>query len=210
MTTAVTLSMLAADAKFASGTVLLFYQAAAPTGWVQVVTQNDKALRVVSGATGGTAGGTTAFSTVFASRTPAGSLGGSTASYTLTTTDIPIHSHANTLSDPGHSHAIGDPTHFHRVVPAASTVASSVFSSTVTQSTANGLQSVASSSVKNCGSDWASTGVYTGGTGTGMWINNANAGGGGGHSHGATGLTFSGSAMDFAVQYINVILASKS
>jgi hypothetical protein len=48
-----------------SGTVMLFWQAAAPTGWTQVTTQNDKALRVVSGA-GGVAGGTNAFSTVMA------------------------------------------------------------------------------------------------------------------------------------------------
>ena len=50
---------------FPSGTVMLFYQAAAPTGWTKVTTQNDKALRVVSGS-GGVAGGTNAFSTVMA------------------------------------------------------------------------------------------------------------------------------------------------
>jgi hypothetical protein len=47
------------------GTVMLFYQTAAPTGWTQVTTQNDKALRVVS-ASGGVAGGTNPFSTVMA------------------------------------------------------------------------------------------------------------------------------------------------
>jgi hypothetical protein len=50
---------------FPSGTVMLFYQAAAPTGWTKLTTQNDKALRVVSGS-GGVAGGTNAFSTVMA------------------------------------------------------------------------------------------------------------------------------------------------
>ena len=53
---------------FATGTTLLFYQASAPTGWTQVTTQNNKALRVVSG-TGGGSGGTTAFTSVFTSRT---------------------------------------------------------------------------------------------------------------------------------------------
>jgi hypothetical protein len=48
-----------------AGTVMLFYQAAAPTGWTKLTTQNDKALRVVSGA-GGVSGGTNAFSTVMA------------------------------------------------------------------------------------------------------------------------------------------------
>lgn len=41
-----------------AGTVMIFAQAAAPVGWTKLVTQNDKALRIVSGATGGTAGGT--------------------------------------------------------------------------------------------------------------------------------------------------------
>lgn len=47
-----------------SGTVCVFYQAAAPTGWTQVTTDTDKALRVVSG-TGGGSGGSTAFSSAF-------------------------------------------------------------------------------------------------------------------------------------------------
>lgn len=44
-----------------AGTVMVFYQASAPVGWTKVVTQNDKALRVVS-STGGTSGGSVAFS----------------------------------------------------------------------------------------------------------------------------------------------------
>ena len=39
-----------------SGTVMVFFQASAPTNWTQVATQNDKALRVVSGSGGGTGG----------------------------------------------------------------------------------------------------------------------------------------------------------
>jgi hypothetical protein len=37
-------------------TVMLFFQATAPTGWTQVTSQNDKVLRVVSTAGGGTGG----------------------------------------------------------------------------------------------------------------------------------------------------------
>lgn len=73
---------IAAD--FETGTVMLFYQAAAPTGWTKVVTQNDKALRVVSG-TGGVSGGTNAFSTVMA-QTVVGNT-------TLSTTQMPSHAH---------------------------------------------------------------------------------------------------------------------
>jgi hypothetical protein len=39
-----------------TGTVSMFYNAAAPTGWSKLATQNDKALRIVSGAGGGTGG----------------------------------------------------------------------------------------------------------------------------------------------------------
>jgi hypothetical protein len=52
----------------APGTVMLFYQASAPISWTKLTTQNDKALRVVSGS-GGVAGGTNAFSTVMAQTT---------------------------------------------------------------------------------------------------------------------------------------------
>jgi len=45
-----------------AGTVMVFYQAAAPVGFTKLVTQDDKALRVVSG-TGGGSGGTQALST---------------------------------------------------------------------------------------------------------------------------------------------------
>jgi hypothetical protein len=39
-----------------------WYQATAPTGWVKDTSQNDKAMRIVSGGTGGTAGGSMALS----------------------------------------------------------------------------------------------------------------------------------------------------
>ena len=45
---------------------MLFYQATAPLGWTKQTTQNDKALRVVSGSTGGSSGGTNSFSSVMA------------------------------------------------------------------------------------------------------------------------------------------------
>lgn len=42
--------------EFASGVAMLFPQAAPPTGWTQDATVNDRVLRVVSGAGGGTGG----------------------------------------------------------------------------------------------------------------------------------------------------------
>jgi hypothetical protein len=67
---------------------MLFVQTAAPTGWTKSTTHNDKALRVVSGTV--SSGGSTAFSTALG--TPA--LSGSTGSTTLSTAQIPSHTHA--------------------------------------------------------------------------------------------------------------------
>jgi hypothetical protein len=81
-----------------SGTTMLFYQSAAPTGWTQVTSINDYALRIVSG-TGGTTGGSTAFSTVFANQTPTITVSGLSASATtLSTGQMPSHSHTGTLA----------------------------------------------------------------------------------------------------------------
>lgn len=82
----------AQNAGFPSGTVMLFYQAAAPLGWTKQTTQNDKALRVVSGSTGGSAGGTNSFSSVMAQT--------ATGNHTLATSEIPAHnsSGSNTIT----------------------------------------------------------------------------------------------------------------
>ncbi len=90
----------AATGGFETGTVLLFYQASAPTGWTQVTTQNNKALRVVSGS-GGVAGGTTAFSSVFANQTVTTSVSGTTGATTLSTAQMPSHTHTNLRGDAG-------------------------------------------------------------------------------------------------------------
>ena len=71
-----------------AGTVMLFWQANAPTGWTKITSQNDKAFRVVSGTGGGT-GGSVAFETAFASQTPSGT----TDAIALTTAQMPSHSH---------------------------------------------------------------------------------------------------------------------
>jgi hypothetical protein len=93
MATTAFVSTAVAAGGFPSGTTMLFYQAAAPTGWTKLTTQNDKALRVVSGS-GGVAGGTNAFSTVMAQ-----TVVGNTA---LTIAQMPAHAHtigANTTLD---------------------------------------------------------------------------------------------------------------
>ena len=85
----------AAASAFPSGTLMLFQQTSAPTGWTKQTTHDNKALRVVSGTAG--SGGTTAFSSVFANQTPTITTSGlSVGATTLTTTQIPSHTHALT------------------------------------------------------------------------------------------------------------------
>lgn len=67
-----------------SGTVMLFVQTAAPTGWTKSTSHDNKALRVVSGTA--SSGGSVAFTTAFASGLSAGST-------TLTTAQMPSHYH---------------------------------------------------------------------------------------------------------------------
>lgn len=82
----------AAGGGFTSGTLMLFQQTAAPTGWTKQTTHNNKALRVVSGTA--SSGGTTGFTTVFTNQTPTITTSGlSAGATTLTTAQIPSHAH---------------------------------------------------------------------------------------------------------------------
>lgn len=101
-----------------SGTVMLFVQTAAPTGFTKSTTHNNKALRIVSGTVG--TGGSQDFTTAFASdRTASGTTGGtavsisgSVASHTLATSELPSHNHTFSIgqfvgSDDGQSNGSG-------------------------------------------------------------------------------------------------------
>jgi len=68
-----------------AGTKIIFNQTVSPTGWTKQVVHNDKILRVVSGTAAN--GGSQAFSTVFGA-------GKTTQSHTLSTPQMPSHSHS--------------------------------------------------------------------------------------------------------------------
>ena len=133
-----------------SGTVMSFFQPAAPVGWTQITTHTNKAIRIVSG-TGGGSGGAVAFTTAFASQ----AVTGSNSATTLTEAQIPSHQH---------SYYIG-----------------------------SGTGSVMPDYSPADGNNMGAT-AYTNFTG-----------GGGSHNH-----TFTGTAINLAVQYIDMILASKN
>lgn len=75
-----------------AGTVMLFAQTNAPTGWTKITTHDNKALRVVSGAasSGGTTGFTAAFNTVI-----------TTDGTTLTIDQMPAHYHGAGITQEG-------------------------------------------------------------------------------------------------------------
>ena len=90
MTSAATVQTYMQDgAGFASGTDMIFFQAAAPTGWTKSTANNDKALRVVTGDGGGT-GGTAAVTS------PAHNI--AAAATTLALNQIPAHAHAGVVT----------------------------------------------------------------------------------------------------------------
>jgi hypothetical protein len=133
-----------------SGSVMAFFQAAAPVGWTQIATHNNKAIRIVSGTGGGT-GGSVAFTTAFASQAVSGTVGNTT----LAEWQIPQHTHAMGWAN--------------------TTGVAGPYIGTSNNALAGYLQT------------------------------NGGTGGGGAHNH-----TFTGTAINMAVQYVDMILASKN
>ena len=180
-----------ADA-FPSGTVMLFAQSSAPTGWTKQTTHNNKALRVVSGSA--SSGGSNAFSNTFASRSLTANAGNTTAggnvsvSIANANTSGNVNSHTLSINEiPSHSHGIG----------AASL------------GPPNGGSAARGASAANIGN--MSTGNAGGGGGHSHGFS------GGSHNHNAN-ASFSGSAhnhnisvtnLDLEVQFVDVILAAK-
>lgn len=189
-----------------SGTTMLFYQAAAPTGWTKVTTHNDKSLRVVSG-TGGGSGGSTAFTSVFTSRTPSGSISGSTsgasANISIDQALIGIAVDQTTLStgqlaNHGHSFENG-------------------FFAENNGNYGNFGNNVEGSNNGHDNDNRPFTrGDTTGGAGSGnshghslSQNSHAHSISQSNHSHGMS-ASFSGNSMDFAVQYVDVIICTRN
>jgi len=150
----------------AGGSLVTFQQTSAPTSWTKQTTHDNKALRVVTGTA--TPGGSTAFTSVFASRTPAGSVsvsvsGGTVNDTTLITSQIPSHSHPQGCVNSTNA-ASGSPSF---------------------GSITNGVQS----STGGAGSDGAHSHPFSVGSASG---------------------SFTGTALDFAVAYVDIIICSKN
>lgn len=152
---------------FQSGTLMLFQQTTAPSGWTKQTSHDNKALRVVSGTAG--SGGTVAFTTAFASQAvnisgTSGSTaaGGTVGNHTLATARIPSHTHTYVKAGPQGAGNQGKPA----------------------------------------GSS-AQPGQNTGATGGGQAHNHPFSGAA--HTHSISGSD----TIDLAVQYVDLIIASK-
>ena len=203
-----------------SGTVMLFAMATAPTGWTKQTTQNDKTIRVVSGTTGGTAGGNTAFSTVFTStRTVTGTVDGTA----ITAAQMPVHAHTQQGSfntgavSNDHSHAQtgtfgsgGRSTaHQHAGVSDGSNFVAA--GGSLGSGSGLGYRQVSNTNYDD--RDHSHNTGISGNTG-GISANHThavsisgattNAGSGAAHVH-----TFTSGNADFAVQYVDMIIATK-
>jgi hypothetical protein len=161
-----------------SGTKTNFFQAAAPTGWTQCTTYTCYSMRIVNGTGGGT-GGSVNFTTAFASQTPAGTISGSASATTLTTCQIPSHSHAPAN---GTSGCAGTNT------------------SRIADSQSTGFAAV------RYGNSTCYSYLNAGQTGQ-AYIKST--GGGSSHTHGLS-ASFSGTAINLAVKYIDNIMATKT
>ena len=175
----------ASSVGFPSGTKVVFAQASAPTGWTQDTTNNDKALRVVSGSGGGTGGTHALTSPPSTSHTHTG------PSHTHST---PSHSHSHTLSAGAHTLSTSEmPSHTHTYNKCATRVypspQGSGFDSYI------GSQNTGSTGGSGSHSHSLSGSISSGGSGT--------------SGSGGTGATSSSGPTAFAPQYIDVIVCSK-
>ena len=135
---------------FDAGTRMLFAQTSAPTGWTKDTTNyNNHAIRVVTGTA--STGGTVDFTTAFVSQSVSGTVGGTT----LTTAEMPSHTHPVGGTSPG----------------------------------------------SNAGNPNATSWQIASRNGN---TSSAATGGGGSHNH-----SFTGTAIDLAVKYLDVITATK-
>ena len=189
---------------FPSGTITIFIQASAPSGWTQVTSQNDKAIRVVNGSGGGS-GGSVSFSSTFTSIPVTGSVSFSGLSVSGGSTNNVSQSPSgsvqlNSLSVGGASISEGQmPGHSH----------------TYSRRPPNQNQSGQSGGVNN------NTDTPTSGTGGGGSHNHSVSGSGSfsgnnmSHSHNVNASvsgngSFSGNPINLALQYVDAILCSKA
>ncbi len=193
-----------AAGEFSSGVVMVFYQASAPTGWTKSTTNNNKALKVVSGSGGGSGG-----------------------THGLSSPPSTSHTHtgaSHTHSGPNHRHSTPNHSHSHSLSAGSHTLSTSQMPSHKHYHAKTFWGSGDGST-----NYWANSARFGGGS-NGNFV--SSAGGSSSHSHslsgsitsgggsnsgyasgttgsGGTGTTSSSGGTAFAPQYVDVIVCSK-
>ena len=173
-----------------NGSVMVFFQANAPTGWTKVTTQNDKTLRVVSGTGGGTGG------------------------------DWAMSAGETTSSHGGHVHAGAAHTHSHNLAAGAHTLSTSQLASHNHQMSNVVHNSVNPGPFSPGGTAFVRMGFNRLNPANGAVVSSQSTGGGSSHSHSTSGSISSGGDGNTssagshthtiaAPQYIDVIICSK-
>jgi hypothetical protein len=196
---------------FVSGTLMLFQQTAAPTGWTKQTTHDNKALRVVSGSA--SSGGSVGFTTAFASQAVAGTVstsvdnttatnqnttaggsvsvslagGGSVSGTTLGTSEIPSHQHfLNAYPNAPTAQGFG-------FNPTGNISGQTADNNRVTQATGGG---------------GSHSHGFTNPSYSGSFTGTAHSHTQNAHNHTASSA-FTGTAINLAVSYVDLIIASK-
>ena len=163
-----------------AGTVMIFGQTAAPTGFTKDTTNfNNSALRVVTGTV--SSGGSVDFTTAFASQAVAGTIANTTATGSVSITAITATAGATTLS------TSQIPSHTHRYPNGGGGIIGSNFLS------GRGFDQ----STEATGGGGSHDHAFSFSSGTASFTGTA-------HNH-----TFTGTAINLAVRYVDVIRATK-
>ena len=205
------------SADIPSGTKMMFVQTNAPTGWTKDTTHNNKAIRVVSGTAG--SGGSVNFTSAFSSQGVSGTVAGNTAlgstdlivaggtvgfetaggtvgGTTLASSQMPSHSH--TPANAAHAFATND-------FPTGTAGWSFITTGTVTPN--NNLQANGGNRTASEGGGGSHNHTF-GGTSHNHTFTGTQ------HSHSVTvnshNHTFTGTAINLAVEYVDVIIATKN
>ena len=185
-----------------AGVVMLFYQAAAPTGWTKVTTNvNNRALRVVSG-TGANDGGNMAFTNAFDERAVVLPQHNHNASAGNQSDD---HNHTVTISTHnGHKHSIDDPGHAHNYVDTRGELINDEEGEDEKGEHAINEQETKTTSNANTGiNETQNAGEHSHNAN----VSNQNSN----HNHTITvqNAGTAGASMDFRVRYLDVIICTK-
>ena len=180
----------------------LWYQASAPTGWTKVTTHHNKALRIVN-TSGGGSGGTVGFTTAFTSKTPTGTVSGSNSGGSVANTTA-----TGSVSGSNSGGSVGDTTLTTAQMPSHS-------HSTPTGLVYSGEQFGFAGGYDNGNSQSSGTDAQGGGGAHNHGFTNPSWSGSvsiNAHNHSFTNPSwsgsFSGTAIDFSVQYVDMILCS--